>query len=77
MCLKCRQYYEDIYDRVTVEGIRRGLKYYENVYHDFETKLPKSDKINSPSNSLLLNAAYMQFVGDNLITRYDNRTKAI
>jgi uncharacterized protein YbaR (Trm112 family) len=75
--LKDRQYYEDVYDRHTVEDARRGMVYYDDFYLKFEKKLPKDDKIDRPGNAILLNVFYMQTVGDDLLYRYENRDQKI
>jgi len=51
--------------------------YYEEFYKEFESKLPKDDKIERPGNALLLNTFYMQVVGNDLLDRYENRTQSI
>lgn len=75
--LKPRQYYEDIYDRHTVEDARRGMVHYDKFYTEFESKLPKDDKIDRPGNAILLNTFYMQTVGDDLLDRYEKREQRI
>lgn len=75
--LKERQYYEDIYDRHTVEEARRGMVHYDKFHADFEKKLPKGDKIDRPGNAILLNVFYMQTVGNDLLDRYENREQHI
>lgn len=75
--LRDRQFYEDIYDRHTVEDARRGMVHYEKFYTEFEAKLPKDDKIDRPGNALLLNVFYMQTVGNELLQRYENREQYI
>lgn len=57
--LRDRQFYENIYDRHTVEDARRGMVHYEKFYADLEAKLPKDDTIDRPGNAILLNAFYM------------------
>lgn len=75
--LKPRSYYEDMYDRSTVESGRRHIVYYEDFYAKFEKKLPADDKISRPGNALLLNVFYMQTVGNELIRRYQEREATI
>lgn len=75
--LQERQYYEDLYDRHTVEDARRGMVYYDDFFGKFEKKLSKDDKIDRPGNALLLNLFYMQTVGDGLLDRYENREQRI
>lgn len=72
-----RQFYEDIYDRHTVEDARRGMVHYEKFYADLEKRLPKDDQIDRPGNAIVLNAFYMQTVGLELLYRYDNREQHI
>ncbi len=75
--LKDRQFYQDIYDRHTVEDARRGMVHYEKFHADFEKKLPKDDKFDRPGNALVLNVFYMQTVGNGLLDRYENREQYI
>lgn len=75
--LKERRFYEDIYDRHTIEDGRRGMVHYEKFHADFEKKLPKDDKIDRPGNALLLNVFYMQTVGNELLHRYEKREEYI
>lgn len=74
---KTQSYYEDLYDRHTVEWARRGMVYYEKFYGEFESELPKDDKIDRPGNALVLNLFYMQAVGNELIDRYQKRQDTI
>lgn len=71
--LKERQFYEDIYDRHTVEDARRDIVYYYKFYAEVESKLDKDDTIDRPGNAALLNAFYMQAVGLELLHRYESR----
>lgn len=75
--LKERQYYEDIYDRHTVEDARRDIVYYDKFYIELESKLDKDDTIDRPGNTVILNAFYMQAVGLELLHRYENREQYI
>lgn len=75
--LRERSFYEDIYDRHTVEDARRGMVHYDKFFADFEKKLPKDDKIDRPGNALLLNVFYMQTVGNDLLDRYEKRERRI
>lgn len=75
--LKERKFYEDIYDRHTVEDARRGMVHYDKFHADFEKKLPKDDKIDRPGNAFLLNVFYMETVGNNLLRRYEQREETI
>lgn len=72
-----RHYYEDIYDRHTVEDARRGMVHYDKFHAEFETKLPKGEDIGLPRNAVILNAFYMQTVGLELLERYENREQYI
>ncbi|MDL2341976.1 MAG: hypothetical protein QFB87_02780 [Patescibacteria group bacterium] len=75
--LKERKFYEDIYDRHTIEDGRRGMVHYDKFHAEFEKKLPKDDKIDRPGNALLLNVFYMQTVGNELLHRYETREQYI
>lgn len=75
--LQERKFYEDIYDRHTVEDARRGMIHYDKFFAELEAKLPKDDKIDRPGNAILLNAFYMQTVGLELLSRYENREQYI
>ena len=75
--LKDRKYYEDLYDRFTIEHARWGEKHYDKFHKEIEGKLPKDDKIDRPGNALVLNMFYMQAVGLDLIERDDNRERKI
>lgn len=75
--LKERKFYEDIYDKHTIEDARRGMESYDNFFTEFEKKLPKDDTIDRPGNALLLNVFYMSVVGDSLIRRYNTREQYI
>jgi len=75
--LKERQFYEDIYDRHTVEDARRGMVHYHKFYDDVEKMLDKDDTIDRPGNAAVLNAFYMQAVGLELLHRYENRERYI
>ena len=71
--LKERQYYEDLYDRLTIETARRGMVHYDNFYAEFESRLPKNEKLDKPGNAFALNLFYMETVGNELLERYENR----
>lgn len=75
--LKERKFYEDLYDKFTVEDARRCIVYYEDFYSEFESKLPKGEKLDKPGNAFLLNVFYMETVGNNLLSRYENRDAKI
>jgi len=75
--LQERKFYEDIYDKFTVEAARRGMGYYDDFYADFKNKLPKGEKIDKPGNAFVLNVFYMQTVGNELIRRYQQRDEKI
>ncbi len=76
-CLKKHQYYENLYDKLTIESARRGMTHYDKFYADFENKLPKVEKIDKPGNAFLLNIFYMETVGNELLDRYENRDSKI
>lgn len=75
--LKGRSYYEDIYDRITVEFGRRNIVHYEEFYRELESKLKPDDQIDRPGNALVLNIFYLATVGDRLIDRYNRRDESI
>lgn len=58
--LKERQFYEEAYDRHTVEYARRDVVHYDKFYAELESKLDKDDTIDRPGNAVILNAFYMQ-----------------
>lgn len=74
--LKERQFYEDIYDRHTVEDGRHHQASFEKVYDDFFKKFPDEDP-KRPGVILHMNILYMAFVGNELIDRYDKRDEYI
>lgn len=75
--LKERKYYEDLYDKFTVEEARRGMVHYDKFYAEFESKLPKGEKIDRPGNAFLINVFYMETVGNELLDRYEKRDSTI
>jgi hypothetical protein len=75
--LKDHGYYKDLYDRLTVESARRGMSHYDNFYTEFESKLPKDEKVDKPGNAFALNLFYMETVGNELLERYENRDSKI
>lgn len=75
--LQDQKFYEDIYDGHTVKDGRRRMVYYEDFYEIFKKKLPKDDKIDRPGNAFLLNVFYMQTIGNDLLSRYENRDQSI
>ena len=75
--LKERQYYEDLYDRLTVDYARDHIDYYDKFHAEFKEKLPKGEKIDRPGNAFLLNVYYMQTIGNELLRRYENREQQI
>ena len=75
--LQDQKYYEDMYDRHTIEDGRRGMTYYDDFYEKFKKKLPKNEKLDRPGNAIVLNVFYMQTVGNGLLHRYENRDQAI
>ena len=75
--LKDQQFYKDNYDRHTVEWARRGMTHYDKFYADFESKLPKGEKIDRPGNAFLINVFYMETVGNDLLKRYEEREQSI
>lgn len=75
--LKERKYYEEFYDKMTVEDARRGMVAYDDFFEKLERKLPKGDTIDRPGNALILNVFYMGVVGNELIRRYEQRSSHI
>ena len=75
--LKEHKYYEDLYDKFTIEDARRGMVYYDDFYTEFEGKLPKGEKLDKPGNAFLLNVFYMETVGNELLDRYEKRDTKI
>lgn len=75
--LKERQYYEDLYDKLTVESARRDIVHYDNFYEDFKSKLPQDDSIDRLGNVFLVNLFYMETVGNELLQRYEEREDRI
>lgn len=75
--LKDRQYYEDIYDRHTVEWARRDTVYYDNFHDEMKRNLPKGEKLDKPGNAFALNLFYMQVIGNDLLRRYEERESSI
>ena len=75
--LKERRYYEDLYDKLTIETARRGMVHYDKFLADFEKKLPKGDKLDKPGNAFLVNVFYMETVGNELLSRYERRESII
>lgn len=74
--LKERQFYEDIYDRHTVEFGRRDQTDFEKAYDDFFKEFPDEDP-KHPGMALCLNLFYMTLAGNNLLDRYDKRDEYI
>jgi hypothetical protein len=74
--LKERQFYEDIYDRHTVEDGRHSHASFEKVYDDFVKKHPPEDP-KHPGFVLHMNIFYMVYVGNDLLDRYDKREEYI
>lgn len=74
---KERKYYEDLYDRFTVDYARDHIGHYDKFHADLIKKLPKDDTIDRPGNALVLNAFYMQVIGLELLVRYEKREQRI
>jgi transposase-like protein len=75
--LKDPKYYEELYDRLTIESARRGMSHYDDFYADFKNKLPEDEKVDKAGNAFLLNVFYMETVGNELLDRYENRDNKI
>lgn len=74
--LKERQYYEDNYDRLTVEGGRHDHERFKRFYSELLEKLPDQD----PKHQgfiMMMNAAYVELAGIHLLNRYDSREQSI
>lgn len=70
--LKDRPYYEDIYDRITVDWARRNVaRFMEFRQKWFDMNEDKDES--SFRNAFYLNFFYMIIVGDELLNRYDKR----
>ena len=54
---------------LTIEAARRGRVHYEKFLADFESNLPKGEKLDKPGNAFVVNVFYMQTVGNELIHR--------
>lgn len=67
-----RQFYEDMYDRHTVEWARRDLAHFMK-FHDKWFEIMPDETPDSLRSSFHLNHIYMQFVGYDLLDRYDKR----
>lgn len=74
--LKEREYYEDRYDRITVEWGRRNTEMFNEMYDEFFKIMPDEPR-NSHRAVLHLNLIYVVFVGDDLLRRYDEREDGI
>ncbi len=70
--LKDRQYYEDLYDRLTVDFGRRNITYYDKFLEKFSEK-----DLSHPGNVGLVNMFYLQVLGYDLIRRYEERENKI
>lgn len=75
--LKERRFYENIYDRHTIEDARRNIIYYDDFHTELKSRLAKDDSISRPGNAVILNAFYMQALGLELLHRYENRDQYI
>jgi len=75
--LKERQYYENRYDHQTVERARFDELYYEKFLVELKNKMLKGDTIEMPRYAVVLNAFYMQAIGNELLDRYERRDQYI
>lgn len=78
--LRDKQWYEDIYDKTTVDIGRRGEKSYDAFRTELVQKMLEHDPPEDPKrpgNIGLINMGYMSLVGNRLLDRYDNREVAI
>lgn len=74
--LKPLPYYEDLYDKLTVEAARRNLTYFQQMYDKWFEIMPE-DKPGDFRPTFHLNWIYMGFVGNELLDRYDKRNSTI
>lgn len=74
--LKDRQYYEDRYDRITVDIGRENTKFYQKMHNEFFKIMPDEPE-NSHRAVIHLNLIYVLFVGNDLLRRYDDREKEV
>lgn len=74
--LKPREYYEDIYDRITVDWGRRDTEMFTKMHDEFFKIMPKEPRTSFRS-VFHLNLIYVLFVGNNLLDRYDKREEYI
>ncbi len=70
------EYYEDSYDRITVDAGRRHQVSFEKIYNDLFEKFNDEDP-KSPRSVLHFNILYMAIVGSELLDRYDQREERI
>lgn len=75
--LKDRKYYEELYDKSTIEVARRGMSHYDRFFSEFKNKLPKDEKLDRPGNAFLVNIFYMETIGNKLLRRYEERESTI
>jgi len=74
--LKQREYYEDIYDSVTVNSGRRKTLMFTKMHDEFFKIMPNEPK-DSHRAVLHLNLIYAVFVGSDLLERYDSRESRV
>jgi hypothetical protein len=74
--LKDRNFYEDIYDKHTVEDARRHTKSFNKMYENFLKKFIDEDP-ESFRSKFHFNWIYMLLVGNDLVDRYDNKDKRL
>lgn len=74
--LKPRDYYENIYDHITVSSGRRDTEMFNRMYEEFFKIMPDEPK-NSHRAVLHLNLIYVVYVGNDLLDRYDKRDERI
>lgn len=70
--LRVRQFYEDIYDRTTVNRARQNMECFEEIYRKWFEIMP-DEKPDSHRSVFNLNWMYMLMVGSELVSRYDQR----
>lgn len=74
--LKGRKYYENLYDRLTIERARRNMVYYNDTYDKWFEILP-DESVDSMRSTLHLNMIYMSLVGQELVECYEQRNERI
>lgn len=74
--LKERDYYERLYDKITVNSARQNMEVFSGLRDKFFEIMP-DEHHDSHRAVLHLNLVYIVFVGDDLLRRYDDREEDI